>query len=94
MIHDAASEMELGELHGGQSLMMIEVYCEISGLEILPARLPNILSCRSDWIRSISIQFKELEAMESRPTPHNNLFHLAMSHLSNARSLIETNFPP
>ncbi len=32
--------------------------------------------------------------MEGLPTPHNNLFHLTMTHLPNARSLIETNFPP
>jgi predicted transposase/invertase (TIGR01784 family) len=32
--------------------------------------------------------------MEGLPTPHNNLFQLAMSHLPNARSLIETNFSP
>ncbi|MBL8854039.1 MAG: Rpn family recombination-promoting nuclease/putative transposase [Planctomycetaceae bacterium] len=32
--------------------------------------------------------------MERLPTPHNNLFQLTMSHLPNARSLIETNFSP
>ena len=29
-------------------------------------------------------------AMESLPTPHNNFFHFALSHLPNARSLIQT----
>ena len=28
--------------------------------------------------------------MESLPTPHNNFFHVALSHLPNARSLIQT----
>jgi predicted transposase YdaD len=28
--------------------------------------------------------------MEQLPTPHNNFFHFALSHLPNARSLIET----
>ena len=28
--------------------------------------------------------------MESLPTPHNNFFHFALSHLPNARSLIQT----
>jgi predicted transposase YdaD len=32
--------------------------------------------------------------MKGLPTPHNNLFHLALENLSNARSLIETRFPP
>ena len=31
--------------------------------------------------------------MDGLPTPHNNLFQWTMSHLENARSLIETNFP-
>lgn len=31
--------------------------------------------------------------MESLPTPHNNFFHFALSHLPNARSLIETQLP-
>ncbi len=29
-------------------------------------------------------------AMEQLPSPHNNFFHFALSHLPNARSLIET----
>ena len=28
--------------------------------------------------------------MEPLPTPHNNFFHFALSHLPNARGLIET----
>lgn len=28
--------------------------------------------------------------MEHLPTPHNNFFHFALSHLPNAMSLIET----
>ena len=32
--------------------------------------------------------------MEQLPTPHNNFFHFALSHLPNARSLIETQLPP
>lgn len=31
--------------------------------------------------------------MDRVPTPHNNLFQWTMSHLENARNLIETNFP-
>ncbi|MFO0978058.1 MAG: Rpn family recombination-promoting nuclease/putative transposase [Planctomycetaceae bacterium] len=32
--------------------------------------------------------------MESLPTPHNNFFHFALSHLPNARGLIETQLSP
>jgi predicted transposase/invertase (TIGR01784 family) len=32
--------------------------------------------------------------MESLPTPHNNFFHFALSHLPNARGLIETTLSP
>ncbi len=31
-----------------------------------------------------------IHTMEQLPTPHNNFFHFALSHLPNARSLIET----
>ncbi|MFO0974982.1 MAG: Rpn family recombination-promoting nuclease/putative transposase [Planctomycetaceae bacterium] len=34
------------------------------------------------------------ETMESLPTPHNNFFHFALSHLPNARGLIETQLSP
>ena len=32
--------------------------------------------------------------MEQLPTPHNNFFHFALSHLPNARGLIETQLSP
>jgi predicted transposase YdaD len=32
--------------------------------------------------------------MEQLPTPHNNFFQFALSHLPNARSLIETQLSP
>ena len=32
--------------------------------------------------------------MDSLPTPHNNFFHFALSHLPNARGLIETQLSP
>ena len=43
---------------------------------------------------STTIERCIIARMEQLPTPHNNFFHFALSHLPNARGLIETQLSP
>ena len=64
----------------------------IQRIRLLTARLPGVEDCGAIQRpqRRQAAERIYSAAMESLPTPHNNFFHFALSHLPNARSLIET----
>ena len=65
---------------------------EIQRVRLLAARMPEVEDCQATQRPQHRRAAERIycAAMESLPTPHNNFFHFALSHLPNARSLIQT----
>ena len=55
------------------------------------SKRPNPFDFRSDVGNRYNVRTMENPNL---PSPHNNYFHFALSHLPNARSLIESQMPP